>query len=625
MAELNLNVPDMDPEVQAAGDPSNARRAGSSSAAFMILAELASALPVFSYLLACLPFGLCSLAGINMPYTDGGFVGGFVLMIVAPMFVFTLINKMFMQIRKKKELFKDGIANSRDSSVASVIAYVAAFSSLMMFFFSQDGWRGDFLHMLLYLGVVFASGAYAMLVMPRLRIDSAPGKPGVGIAVALAVLGVLYLVFAPYGFHYLLLINAICILAAPPLLAISRLGPQVPKKEGKASSALPRFAWFEKAFKDVGQRNALTGLAWWLVMIAVSNLLAPIIYLKIPAIMFQWQAFCYFLGAAAGIVVFALLFKDKPSERLILATVIVLVVCLVLNEAIPAFANNPASLVIGGAGLGAAITLLLKAQQVRSTYPNVSDQPAARIAGAYYVVFLASLMGLLYNATIDMTSLGASGTGSLPARTIFQCIFFAICLFTVLGLNSQAVLQGQIERGEVRADTRTMADFIKAQQERASKAAGASKHIDKPKQVEKSKKQLPANLAFMAGGRPSDLAKPAPKKVESQDPGMVVAGSTTYRPPVPQVPAPTHQSAYEGVRKLKALLMISKRVKVENVREALGLDEETCNIVLDIWAKELEIEVGGGFVDFKDIDIAKIVSILESFLAEMNKPAGENT
>nr|MDO8086774.1 hypothetical protein [Candidatus Sigynarchaeum springense] len=623
MAELKLNVPDVNPDAPVTEDSNNGRRANPGPNTFVILSELASALPVLSYLLACLPFGFCSLAGINVPYTEGGFVGGFVLMIVAPMFVFTLINKFLMKIREKKGMFKDGIINSKDSSAASIIAYLAAFASLGMFFISQDGWHSEFLPMLLYLGVVFSSGAYAMLTMPRLRIDGAPGKPGAGIAVAFAVLAVLYLAFAQYGFHYLLLINAICILATPPLLAISRIGPELPQKEGEATPALPRFAWFEKAFKEVGQRSAVTGLAWWLVLIAASNLLAPIIYLKIPAIMFQWQAFCYFLGAAGGIIIFAILFKDKPSERLILATVIVLVACLVLNEAIPTFANNPASLVISGAGLGAAVTLLLKAQQVRSAYPNVSDQPAARIAGAYYVVFLAALMGLLYNATIDMTSLGASGTGSLPARTIFQSIFFAICLFTVLGLNSQAVLQDQIERGEVRTDTRTMADFIKAQQERASKTAGAPKQAVKARQVEKPKKQIPANLAFMAGGRPSDLAKPVPKKVEARGPDTVVAGSTAYRPPIPQAPAPTHQSAYEGVRKLKALLMISKRVKVENVREALGLDEETCNVVLDIWAKELEIEVGGGFADFKDIDISKIVSILESFLAEMNKPAGD--
>ncbi|MBN2152471.1 MAG: hypothetical protein JW839_13545 [Candidatus Lokiarchaeota archaeon] len=623
MAELNLDVPDVEPTDVAEDRPRVPRRASPSPLAGALLAELASALPVCSYLLACLPFGFCSLAGINVPYTEGGFLGGFLLMILAPAFVFTLINKYLMRIREKKGLFKDGIVNSRDSSVASTIAYVAAFASFCMFIISQDGWHSEIGHMLLYLGVVFSSGTCAMLAMPRLRIDGAPGVPGIGIAVALAAIGVLYVIFAPIGFHYLLLIHAICVLAAPPLLAVARALPQLPPRPPERARLLPRFAWFEKAFKEVSQRGAMTGLAWMLAMVATSNFLASVIFLKIPSVSFQMQALAFFLGAAGGIAAFGLFFKEKPSELLMLLTGIILVACLVLNEAIPAFANNPASLAISGAGLGAAIVLLLKFQQVRSNFPNVSDQPAARVSGGYYVVFLAALAGLFCNLTVDFTSLGSSQPGSLPVRAIFQGIFLAICLFSVLGLHSQAVLQGQIERGEVTVGTRTMADFIKAQQERAS---GPAKQAGKEKQPEKSKKQMPANLAFMAGGRPSAPEKVPTRKADVRDPGLVVAGSTSYRPPpVPQSSQLVRQPAHEGVRKIKALLMISKRVKVENVREALNLDEETCGVVLDIWAKELEIEVAGGFVDFKDIEVARIVSILESFLAEWNKPAGDGS
>jgi hypothetical protein len=145
----------------------------------------------------------------------------------------------------------------------------------------------------------------------------------------------------------------------------------------------------------------------------------------------------------------------------------------------------------------------------------------------------------------------------------------------------------------------------------------------------------PMVAAMLGGGTPSKRDKA--KDAKGSDPmvAAMLGGGTQAKKESkmeskPVVPAPIAPPLVpvksiapqvpDRIRKIKALLMISKRVRIENMREALSLDAETCDIVLNIWKNELGIDVTSDFADFKDIETDKIVNIVEAFLAEWNKP-----
>jgi hypothetical protein len=279
----------------------------------------------------------------------------------------------------------------------------------------------------------------------------------------------------------------------------------------------------------------------------------------------------------------------------------------------------------------------------------LKDFAGNRVLETFFYVLLASVFGLVFNWTISWEALRIDLPGFIPARTLFGGVILAIVNITFAIFTANARYLSGVERGVVRKKAESMEELV----------SGGSKGVDptiaamlgggtpskkaKDKGTDAKPKEVnPTVAGMLGGGTPSKKAKDKgtdakPKEVDPMIAGMLGGGTPKKKEPaivskpvvpVPSAPVPAKLAPVQvpdRIKKIKALLLISKRVKIENVREALGLDTEICDIVLNIWTNELGIEVSGGFVDFKDIEIEKIVNILESFLSEWNKSDENDT
>jgi hypothetical protein len=586
------------------------------------LQNLPNALAFFQFMLVFLPFGLCSITGTSIPYSNEEFVGAFALLLAGTGPALGLIAFVLMKWHRHGAEPENTTTLKGKSLLMPVVAYGTVVLGIVLFFMEKDGWISDLVPMLAYFVGTLVSGALAMLGLMNRRETSDKLLPGLDLVLALGIIGGLYMIPAYFGLPTLLLVEIVVALSIPPLLALPPIGREASSTASTAPQAGPSpFAWCDR-FLDTGNgpRTWMGTAIMLLLALAFGNLFSAIFYLNRPFPMYSIQAMTFFIATACSVLAFTTIFKKRDSTILFIIVLACVIVAMVLGDFVHGFSNNPVSLVISGIAAGGALSLFFKFQETRKGSDRLKDFSGNRVLETFYYILLSTMFGLLFSLTISWEGLLREPmAGNLPARLLIggMALAFVVIIFSVFTGNSRYLRD--VERGVVSKKAESMEELVGGPGKGGSKSsdpmvaamlggATPSKKVKEKGKGKDAKGTDPMVAAMLSGGTPNRKEN--------------VVGSKPVVPapiaPVPVKPMPVQVP--DRIRKIKALLLISKRVKVENVREALDLDAETCDIVLNIWRNELEIDVTSDSVDFKDIETEKIVIILEAFLAEWNKP-----
>ncbi|NMC06614.1 MAG: hypothetical protein GYA24_15460 [Candidatus Lokiarchaeota archaeon] len=605
---------------------SGANQATSSGMASLRLAtrNLPNALAFLQFMLVFLPFGFCSVTGTSIPYSNEGFIAGFVLLLAGSGPSLGVIAFILMKWQRRG----NGIANqaSKDnrSLLMPTIAYSTAVLCILLYFIEQDGWISHLVPILVYFAGTLVSGTLAMLGLMNRRETSNVSIPGLDVAIALGIIGGLYLIPANFGLPALLLVNVMIGLAIPPLLASSHASGESTSRPTSSTGPEPvPFAWCDKFLQTGnGPRTWMGTAIMLLIAISLGNLFSAVLYMNRPFPMYALHAIVFFIAVPCSVIAFSAAFKKHETTILFIIVLACTIASMVLGDYLPGFSKNPGSLVISGVATGGALSLLFKFQETRKSSDRLKDFSGNRVLETFYYTLLAALFGLLYSLTISWEGLLREDVpGYLPARLLIGGIALAFVVIILSVLTGNSKYLRDVERGLVSKKAESMEELVGGSKNDAGKTSdpmvaamlgGAPSKKKKEMTKAKPAKTSDPMVAAMLGGTTQQKKEVEPK------PAFVAHAPATA--PVQPTSTPAAPMLPDRIRKIKALLMISKQVKIDNVREALTLDAETCEIVLNTWKSMLGIDVTGEFVDFKDIEIEKILNILEAFLAEWNKP-----
>nr|MDO8119519.1 hypothetical protein [Candidatus Sigynarchaeota archaeon] len=565
------------------------------------LQNLPNALAFFQFMLVFLPFGLCSITGTSIPYTNEGFIVAFVLLLAGsgPALAFIAFSLMKWQRRGAEP--ENATKLKGKSLLMPLIAYGSSVFGIMLFFIEQDGWISELVPMLVYFVGMLVSGTLAMLGLMNRQDANDDALPCLDLVLALGIIGALYLIPANFGLPSLLLVEIMVTLSIPPQLAAAvtntRSGPPTGSTQQNEPSP---FAWCDRFLKTGNGPRTWMGTAIMLLLaLAFGNLFSAIFYLNRPFPMYTKQAMTFFIAIACSILVFTAVFKKRDATIIFIVVLACVILTMMLGDFVRGFSNDPISLVISGVAAGGGLCLLFKFQETRKKSERLKDFSGNRVLETFYYILLSTLLGLIFSLTISWEGLLREPmVGNIPVRLLIGGVVlaFVVIIFSVFSANAR-YLTG-MDRGVVKKKAESIEELVSG-----SSSAG-------------SKGGDPIVAAFLGGASTKKSTAPTSSEIKI---------ATVPAPALPPTTPGLERSSTEGVRKIKALLKISKRVKTDNVRESLGLDEITCNIVLDIWVKELGIEIQGDCVNFKDIEIEKIVNILEAFLIEWNRSEGNDT
>jgi hypothetical protein len=623
------------------------------------LQNLPHALAFFQFMLVFLPFGLCSITGTSIPYSNQDFIIAFVLLLAGSGPALAFIAFVLMKWQRRGSDPENATTLKGKSLLMPLVAYGSAVLGILLFFIEQDGWISELVPMLVYFVGMLVSGALAMLGLMKRQDVSDDALPGLDLALALGIIGGLYLIPANFGLPSLLLVEIIVTLSIPPILALTTTNQRTAAPTGSTQQTEPSpFAWCDRFLQTGDGPRTFMGTAIMLLLVlAFGNLFSAIFYLNRPFPMYATQAIAFFIATACIVLVFTAIFKKRDATILFIIVLACVIVTMVLGDFVRGFSNNPVLLAISGVAAGGGLSLLFKFQETRKKSERLKDFSGNRVLETFYYILLSTLLGLIYNLTISWEGLLREPmAGNIPARLLIGGVIlaFAVIILSVFSANAR-YLTG-MDRGVVKKKAESMEELVsggsKGVDPTVAAMLGGVAPSNKAKQKGTDAKVVdPMVAGMLGGGAPSKKAKDKGTDVKAKlvDPmiaGMLGGGTLKKKEPeivskpvvpvpsapvpvkpVPSVPVPVKLAPAQipdHIRKIKALLLISKRVKIENVREALGLDNDICDIVLGIWTNELGIDVTGGFVDFKDIEIDKIVNILEAFLAEWNKPEGND-
>ena len=392
-----------------------------------ILIDLPRVLAFFQFIFLYLPFGFCSVADINAPFTNSDFLIAFFIILVVPGPVLGCFVVLLMKLQRKAGPPGSWTFFEDKPAVMETLSYTCVAMSMILFFVEQHGWLSELMPMMLFLAGIIISGVLAMLGLMAPRVSSGGNIAGSSNAIGLIVVGALWILPATLGLQYLLFDELILTISIPPLIAWGRLDRNadlLPKRVNEVRS----FAWCDPALAIDVHRGWMGSIITLLVLLAVSKFFATIYVLVIPSPDFPVQAFVYFASAAIGFFILAWVFNRRLANWLILLTMFLLAITIILDETIQRFSYGPISQAIGGFGLGSALTLFFKFQHSRNEKTRLSDFAGSRIVDLYYLVLVSAILGLAFNLTIH--------TGDFTRNTIFSPVIPVQALFggTLLGI-----------------------------------------------------------------------------------------------------------------------------------------------------------------------------------------------
>nr|MDO8110179.1 WD40 repeat domain-containing protein [Candidatus Sigynarchaeota archaeon] len=74
----------------------------------------------------------------------------------------------------------------------------------------------------------------------------------------------------------------------------------------------------------------------------------------------------------------------------------------------------------------------------------------------------------------------------------------------------------------------------------------------------------------------------------------------------------------EAVQKIQKMMQVSKRLRIDMMREALGMDLKTFSDKMIDWAGQFGFHIDGDFVDFENADVNGFISTLDGYFADWN-------
>ncbi|MHA1793210.1 MAG: hypothetical protein ACTSVI_11235 [Promethearchaeota archaeon] len=435
----------------------------SSGTAFVL--ELSSSLAFFQFALLVLPYGFLNLTGINLPYTDTGFIIGFLLLLFCVGPALGIINVILTKFKDRRERYSSVKATNPGKSISMILLpYLNALMLFLLFFINKDGWHSEMIPVFIYLFTTLSSGILARSGLSNLLISR--GSKSMGLGMALSMLMVLLIFFAAsFNFELLMFFGAILSLSIPPLVSLIKNveNDASPPTEDENSNIIGlKYAWFDKIFKKKDKRAGLNFAIIVLMATALSNLFSSIIYFRYPHLDFTAQVFAFFLATIISTPLLLRLYSNRPVSSLIIISIAVLAILEPLGDYLPGFANGIIIQLASGAVFSAGIILLLRAKEYRAGSGSIVDSPGSVISSIYTMLFVSALIGLLISLSLTLGSLGADTEGYLPVRIIFQSIILFISIMSFIDLGTSAKEFKKIEKGEKRKVT-SLQDFINMQ------------------------------------------------------------------------------------------------------------------------------------------------------------------
>lgn len=434
------------------------------------LQELVGSLALVQFLLVYMVYGFGSIASINLPYTDTGFLVAFLLLLVLPC---TIIGAINLAVEKKRRAGRAGdLVPAKVRGLATtVLSYAIAVTSIMLFMMNGFGWRSEAVPVFLFMAGGIASGLLAAMHLPAIDIGSGGRATGLGMLVALGVTGISCWLFTARGLGGLAIAELAIVLAIPPLDAISgRAGTT--RQAGDPPA--PAFTTFDKGLSDPLVRGWVSFALVLMIVQSTSVLFHAIFYLKVPEPAFQVPVLMYFAGAGAGAFLLGAAFKGKPVNGAIAVTIALQATWVILAEAVPRSSYSPAGMLVAGAGLGATLVLFLRFQPVREAFAKPPDTAAARVAEITVYTFLAALVGLLSSMSLTWASLEVDIDGYAPARVIIHAVLLVLACIGFLVARGGRRYAEKVERGEISRKATTMQELLMQQ------ALGGSRKAAKP-------------------------------------------------------------------------------------------------------------------------------------------------
>ncbi|MHA1371312.1 MAG: hypothetical protein ACTSRA_16540 [Promethearchaeota archaeon] len=412
-----------------------------------IINEFTNALMFFQYIFLILPYGFLSITGINVPYTEDGFVAGFLMLIFITGPCIGFIGLLFWQLFLKKGLFKPNAFTRNETRLVSIFGCIVSAFAMMFYFVCRDGWHSDLNTLLAFIFLSILSSILAYFGMLGFKFPRGKTLFGLGFGFALVFVGLLYLLMI-LNFEYLLIGAMVTCLVVAPLNVVNSNPSNASTSSDNEKSNTLKFAWFEKAIEKKNIRNSITSIILTFIFLGVSNFFGSIQYFKYPNLAFWLEALIFFISTAITLNISNRLFKKQPVDRLILSIFVIAIANAILSDAIPAYHNRVPEMIISGIILGCSFTLLLRFRERQATFKSIFDWPSTTTVSIFYWIFLASLFGLIFSFTLRWSSLGLDMNGTLPIKTVFQSIFFVVILIGLGSISSSAKILKKIESGD---------------------------------------------------------------------------------------------------------------------------------------------------------------------------------
>ncbi len=441
------------------GVPGSSKQPAGGSTFVQGLRDLPYALAVLQFLLVTLPYGFCNLAGINIPYSDAGFLTGLLVLLLLTGPLLGMIAFALMKAEIKMIATTGGRFDSVHARMMPLASYGMAFMSMLLYFTVVDGWLSELVPMMVYFAYVLVSGVVAMLGLMARRVYSQGSRvQAFGFCLAFLVTGAAWLFPAITGLEMLLVAGMIIAIAIPPLLALDRAAvpPSVPTTDPRPAT---RFAWCDNVLEKGGPRSWMTTALALLLSIGLGNFFATLFYLKTPVPAYPLQALLFFAGIATSMAAFSIAFKTRNSDGLIWFAFATMIAITILNDLLPGFSNSPVSLLVNGIGTGATFTLVLRFQAFRNGHAKLPDFPGNRTVEFFYYTFLAALFGLIFSLTVTWEGLRVDIPGTLPARILFGGIVIGLALIILATFNSNSRYLKKVDRGEAVKKSTTSSDL----------------------------------------------------------------------------------------------------------------------------------------------------------------------
>lgn len=447
-----------------------------------MIKDLPYMLAFFQFMLVYLPFGFCNLAGINVPYTDPGFIAGMLVLLFASGFAFGLICVLLIKLQRKAGPPGSWTFFENRPLIVAVISYAYAVISMILYFVEIHGWLSEIGPMMLYFVGILISGTLAMFGLMAKNAAHDDRVPDISIAIAVIVIGVLWLLPAMFGLQLLLIDDMIIAIAIPPMISLERFSREGKLPDEEPATSSKTFAWCDKVLATGDGPRAWIGTTFMLFLtITLGYLFSAIFYLKTPIYAFAFQVFMFCVGTSASILVFMVAFKNRKVDILIFVTLGILIVLLLVGDLVFGFAYTPLALLVDGVGAGGALTMIFKLQDTRNDISPLKDFAGSRIVEIYYYVFLAAILGLGFSFSISLEDLLKKPSPYyFPSRLILGGIVlaFAIIILLVLNFKTQHLING--DRGKVAMKAESMEELMYDKQE-------GDKKIEREKKKQRDK------------------------------------------------------------------------------------------------------------------------------------------